>query len=90
MEGKRFSTALVKAGFTYDKSFLQSLALAEETGEIGDILQSMSDLYMEENEARINTLLSLLEPMLIIFVGGAIGFIVTALLLPMFRMNILH
>lgn len=90
VEGKRFSTALVKAGFTYDKSFLQSLALAEETGEIGDILQSMSDLYMEENEARINTLLSLLEPMLIIFVGGAIGFIVTALLLPMFRMNILH
>ncbi len=90
VEGKRFSTALVKARFSYDQSFLQSLALAEETGEIGDILQSISDLYMEENEARINTLLSLLEPMLIIFVGGTIGFIVTALLLPMFRMNILH
>ena len=90
IEGKKFSHALHKAGFSYDKSFIQALALAEETGEIEEILRNISAIYFEENSTRIETLLRLLEPSLIILVGGAIGFIVTALLLPMFRMNILH
>lgn len=90
VEGKRFSHALHKVGFRFDKSFVQAIALAEETGETGNILGNISQIYFEENESRINTLLSLLEPLMIILVGGAIGFIVTALLLPMFSMNILQ
>ncbi len=87
VEGKKLSTSLQRKGFTYDKSFLQALALAEETSEIDNILKNVSELYFEENESRINTLLSLLEPMLMIIVGGVIGFIVTALLLPLFNIN---
>ena len=86
VEGKKFSVALAKAGF-WDKSFLQALSLAEETSDVSNIMQNLSEIYFEENENRINTFLSLLEPMLIIIVGGVIGFIVTALLLPMFSMN---
>ena len=87
LEGKKLSIALKKAGFDFDKSFLQALSLAEETGEIGEILKNISEIYFEENENKINTILSMIEPMLIIFVGGVIGFIVTAMLLPMFSMN---
>ena len=87
IEGKKLSISLKKAGFDLDKSFLQAIALGEETGEVGEILKNISEIYFEENENKINTILSLLEPSLIIIVGGVIGFIVTAMLLPMFSMN---
>jgi len=86
IEGKKFSISLAKAGF-WDKSFLQALSLAEETSEVSNIMKNLSEIYFEENENRINIFLSMLEPMLIVIVGGVIGFIVTALLLPMFSMN---
>ena len=88
IEGKKLSVSLVKAGFNYDKSFLQAIALAEETSEVSEILKNISEIYFEENENRINTILSMLEPALIVVVGGVIGMIVTALLLPMFSMNL--
>jgi type II secretory pathway component PulF len=88
IEGKKLSVSLAKAGFDFDKSFLQAVALAEETSEVAEILKNISEIYFEENQNRINTILSLIEPMLIIIVGGIIGLIVTALLLPMFSMNL--
>jgi type II secretory pathway component PulF len=88
IEGKKLSLSLAKAGFDFDKSFLQAIALAEETSEISEILKNISEIYFEENQSRINIILSLIEPALIITVGGIIGFIVTALLLPMFSMNL--
>ena len=89
VEGKKLSVSLKKAGFNFDKSFLQALSLAEETGEVGEILKNISEIYFEENEAKINTILSMIEPVLIVIVGGVIGFIVTAMLLPMFSMNMI-
>jgi type II secretory pathway component PulF len=87
IEGKKLSVSLVKAGFDFDKSFLQAVALAEETSEVAEILKNLGEIYFEENQNRINTILSLIEPSLIIIVGGVIGLIVTALLLPLFSMN---
>ena len=87
VEGKKLFVSLKKAGFDFDKSFLQALSLAEETGEVGEILKNISEIYFEENESKINTILSMIEPVLIIIVGGVIGFIVTAMLLPLFSMN---
>lgn len=89
MEGKKLSVSLKKKGFNIDRSFLEALSLAEETGEVEEILKNISEIYFEENESRINTLLSLIEPFLMIVVGGAIGFIIIAMLLPMFNMNML-
>lgn len=89
LEGKKLSISLKRVGFDFDKSFLEALALAEETSEIEEILNNLSQIYFDENEARINTLLSMMEPILIIVVGGAIGLIVTAMILPMFNMNML-
>jgi len=89
VEGKRFSHSLVKNGFNYDKSFVHSIALAEETGEVKEILKNLSELYKERNISKIEIFLSLLEPMLLLVVGGIIGFIVTAMLLPIFSMNLI-
>lgn len=87
VEGKKLSQALSKSNYKLDNSFLQAIALGEETGEVSNVLKHLSELYLEENNDRINTFLSLLEPALILIVGLIIGVIVTAMLLPIFSMN---
>jgi type II secretory pathway component PulF len=89
-EGKKLSISLQKEGFVYNKSFIQALALAEETSEIENILNNLSEIYFEENESKISTFLSILEPTLIVIIGSIIGFIITALLLPMFSINLIQ
>ena len=88
VEGSKFSSALVKSGYKVDPTFVQAIALGEETSEVPAILGNLSELYFEENRDKINLFLSMLEPMLMLFVGGIIGFIVTAMLLPIFSMNL--
>jgi general secretion pathway protein F/type IV pilus assembly protein PilC len=87
VEGKKFSTSLAKYGKHIDNSFIQAIALGEETSEVAMVMENMADLYFSENRDKINMFLSLMEPMLILFVGATIGFIVIAMLLPIFSMN---
>ena len=88
VEGKLLSNALNDANTKIDYAFIQSIALGEETSELETILQNVSELYFEENRDKISLLLTLLEPGLMLFVGGTIGFIVAAMLLPIFSMSI--
>jgi general secretion pathway protein F/type IV pilus assembly protein PilC len=88
VEGSRLSSALAKSGFESDNSFVQAITLGEETSEVAMVLQNMSELYFEENKDKIALFLSLLEPMLMLVVGGIIGLIVTSMLLPIFSINI--
>ncbi len=88
VEGKRLSSALQESPIKIDDAFIQAIALGEETSQIEPVLVNISELYFEDNRDRIGMLLSLLEPMLMIFVGGVIGFIVAAMLLPIFSMSI--
>lgn len=88
VEGKRLSTALHESKVELDEAFVQAIALGEETSQIEPVLVNISGLYFEENRDRIGMLLTLLEPALMLFVGGVIGFIVAAMLLPIFSMSI--
>ncbi|HIP54058.1 MAG TPA: type II secretion system F family protein [Sulfurimonas autotrophica] len=88
VEGKLLSDALQRGSIKIDETFVQALALAEETSEIQSVLENISELYFEENRDKIALLLTLLEPALMLFVGGSIGFIVAAMLLPIFSMSI--
>ena len=87
VEGKPLSVSLHKKS-VIDNAFIQSIALGEETSEIQNVLSNISELYFEENRDKISFLLTLLEPALMLFVGGIIGFIVAAMLLPIFSMSI--
>ncbi len=78
---------MVKHKAFVDKSFIQAIALGEETSEVSAVLDNLAELYFEENSDRISIFLSLLEPALMLTVGSIIGFIVTAMLLPIFSMN---
>ncbi len=88
VEGKRLSAALNESSYKLDQSFLQAIAVGEETSQIEPVLINISELYFEDNRDKIGIILNLLEPMLMLFVGGTIGFIVAAMLLPIFSMSI--
>ena len=88
VEGKRLSAALAESGKIIDPAFIQAIALGEETSQVELVLINISNLNFEENKDKIALLLSLLEPILMLLVGGIIGFIVAAMLLPVFSMSI--
>jgi general secretion pathway protein F/type IV pilus assembly protein PilC len=88
VEGSTFSGALRKHKDIVENSFIEAIVLGEEAADISVILKNLSELYLEENRDKISIFLSLLEPMLMLIVGGIIGFIITAMLLPIFSINI--
>ena len=57
--------------------------VGEETGELDKMLLKVADNYDEEVDTLVNSLVSLLEPLMVIFLGGSVGFIVVALFLPL-------
>ncbi len=89
MEGNKLSNALqvLSGGKKLKRNFLQSLALGEESSEVEEVLANVSNYYAEENEERIKLLLSLMEPMMMLFVGIIVGIVVAAMLLPIFTMT---
>jgi general secretion pathway protein F/type IV pilus assembly protein PilC len=88
MEGNKLSNALqMSKGVKLKRNFMQSLALGEESSEVGEILENISKLYAEENEDRLKVLLSMLEPFMMLFIGAVVGVIVSAMLLPIFTMT---
>ena len=88
VEGNLLSNALNSSKAEIDYAFIQSIALGEETSQVENVLTNISELYFEENRDKISMLLTLLEPALMLFVGGSIGFIVAAMLLPIFSMSV--
>jgi type IV pilus assembly protein PilC len=64
---------------------VQMLTVGEETGALDTMLEKMATFYDEEVTASVDALTSLIEPVLIFIVGGAVGMAVIALYLPMFN-----
>ncbi|KAF5048720.1 Type II secretion system protein F [anaerobic digester metagenome] len=62
------------------------IRIGEESGSLDDMLYKTADFYDEETEASIQRLTSMIEPLMIVFMGLAIGFIVISMYLPMFDM----
>jgi type IV pilus assembly protein PilC len=60
------------------------IAVGEETGQLDPMLAKVADFYEAEVDAKVKALTSLLEPVMIVFVGGMVGFIVISMYLPMF------
>jgi type IV pilus assembly protein PilC len=63
----------------------QMIAVGEETGNLDAMLSKVADFYEDEVAAAVKALTSILEPIMIIFVGAIVGFIVVAMYMPMFK-----
>ncbi|CAD7781866.1 Type II secretion system protein F [Candidatus Methanoperedenaceae archaeon GB37] len=66
---------------------VQMTAVGEETGELENMLSKIADFYEAEVDAAVEALTSMLEPMMIVFLGGLIGGLVVALYLPIFKLG---
>jgi|SRR5215203_5111941 len=62
------------------------VAVGEETGQLETMLSKIADFYEAEVDAKVKALTSLIEPIMIVFIGGIVGFIVIAMYLPMFSL----
>ena len=63
------------------------VALGEETGQLDRMLMQVADSYEEEVDVQLAGLTQLLEPLLIVFVGGVVGFIVISMFLPLMSLT---
>jgi type II secretory pathway component PulF len=84
--GDSLAAPLRKLG-VFPRSAVQMIAAGEESGQLGDMLAKVAQVEERHLKARTKTVISLLAPMLILIVGGVVGFMVIAILLPIFRMS---
>lgn len=84
-EGKTISEPLAKTK-VFPPMVVQMISVGETTGALDAMLGKIADFYDEEVDAAVTALTALLEPMLMVFLGVVIGFIVVAMYLPIFKM----
>jgi type IV pilus assembly protein PilC len=77
--------APLKEASVFPTMVAQMIAVGEETGNLDTMLSKVADFYEDEVAAAVKALTSILEPIMIIFVGGIVGFIVVAMYMPMFK-----
>lgn len=64
---------------------MQMIQVGEETGSLGEILETLSRFYKREVNNTVDTLIGLIEPALIVGLGVAVGFLITSILLPIYN-----
>jgi type II secretory pathway component PulF len=84
--GHSLATPLRKLGI-FPATVVQMIDVGEESGRLDEMLLKVADIEERHMRARIRTLISLLGPVLIVAVGALVGFMVIAILLPIFRMS---
>ncbi|MFP4086029.1 MAG: type II secretion system F family protein [Desulfobacteraceae bacterium] len=65
---------------------IQMISVGEATGALDTMLEKIADFYDDEVDAAVDTLTRMLEPLLMVFLGGAIGGLVISMYLPIFKM----
>lgn len=83
-EGGSLAVSLRRAP-VFPSMLAQLAAAGEKSGQLEDMLFRVAETYEHQTDLTITTTLSLLEPLMILFMGGVIGFMVLAVLLPIFQ-----
>ena len=84
-EGESFAQPL-RASKVVDGLVINMIDVGEETGELDKMLYKVADNYDDEVDALVGSLVSLLEPVIVVVLGGIVGFIVIALFLPLVKL----
>lgn len=85
-QGRSLSEALRASGH-FPSVVIQMVGVGEESGSLDELLLKVSEAFEAQVEASVATLTSLLEPLMILAMGVAVGFVVLAILLPIFEMS---
>ena len=82
-EGKTMSESFRQSG-RFPTMMLQMINVGEATGTLDEMLTKLAEFYDEEVDAAVSALLSIMEPILLIGVGGLVGSLVVSMYLPIF------
>jgi type IV pilus assembly protein PilC len=85
-KGEHLTGAMAKQKI-FPPMLVRMVGAGEATGKIDTMLEKMADFWDEEIEAMLNALTSLIEPILIVFLGIVVGGIVISMFLPIFKLN---
>ncbi len=85
-KGENLSYAMSYSG-EFPDMVIQMVAVGEETGTLDDMMQKVSQYYEEEVDNAVKNLSTMIEPIIIVVLGGIIGFLVVAMYLPIFKMG---
>ncbi|HBH60584.1 MAG TPA: pilus assembly protein PilC [Nitrospiraceae bacterium] len=84
-EGKTIAEPLSQAK-VFPPMVNQMIAVGESTGALDNMLDKIADFYDDEVDIAVTALTSMIEPVLMVFLGGTVGFIVVAMYLPIFKL----
>jgi type IV pilus assembly protein PilC len=84
-KGEKFSEPISKGGF-FPNIVISMVVVGETTGALDEMLKKISEFFEEEVEQAVEALLALIEPVMMVGIGGIVGFIVIAMYLPVFDM----
>jgi type IV pilus assembly protein PilC len=83
-EGKTIAEPLAESD-VFPGMVTQMIAVGEETGAMETMLAKIADFYDEEVDAAVNALTAMLEPLMMVFLGGTVGGLLIAMYLPIFK-----
>jgi general secretion pathway protein F len=85
-EGESISVPL-KRSKQFPPIVVHMIAVGEKSGQLETMLENVSRAYDAQVETRVQAMTSLLEPLIIVFMGGGVGFIAFSILMPLIQMN---
>ncbi len=86
IEGEPMHKALEKTGM-FPKLIIAMVRVGEDTGRLDDMLDTIARFYEDEFDKAVEGMIKLIEPMLIVFIGGIVGAILIALYMPIFKLG---
>jgi len=84
--GKPVSDALINSQ-EIPNIMIQMIKVGEETGELGNILKTLSNFYRREVVNAVDTLVDLIEPAMIVLLGLGVGFLLASVLIPIYNIS---
>ena len=84
--GKSIADPMQECGL-FPPMVIQMTGVGEKTGNLGGMLLKLADFYDEEVDAAVDGVVGMMEPLIIVFLGGAVGGLLIAMYMPMFSMG---
>jgi general secretion pathway protein F len=88
-EGASMTGPLIQSGF-FPVLVTHMIKLGEQSGEIEEMLRIVAENYEDQVDTKISGLTSILEPIMMVVLGGVVGFVVVSVIVPLMNLNTLR
>ena len=85
-QGKTIAEPLMESGI-FPPMVVQMIAVGETTGALDEMLNKIADFYDDEVDVAVSAITSLIEPLLMVFLGGILGTMIVGMYLPIFKLG---